>query len=214
MMTKLLSICLLFLFIGKSNPNNEDYLTAMENALRLQADNETFESYQESAWALDRLAAANPSEWEPPFHACFAYLRMSFKKRGTDVQEEYLEKALASLKEAKNRGMNDESEYKSMMAYYYQGYISVSPKLRGARYVSTATNLMEEAMELNPENPRPYLLLGLQLYHTPRIFGGGKDKGCPYLKEAKQKYASFQPNSSIAPNWGYDDVMKYLPDCD
>jgi len=201
--------------MGKTSPNNqEDYLNAMESALRIQENSDTFESYQESALAFDQLAATNPYEWEPCFHACFSYMRMSFKKRGTDEQEVYLEKALALLKEAKNRGMNDESEYKSMMAYYYQGYISVSPKLRGARYVSTAINLMEEAMELNPENPRPYLLLGLQLFHTPRIFGGGKDKGCPYLKQAEEKYFSFQPNSSISPNWGYDDVLKYLPNCD
>lgn len=217
---KLLFTCLLVFFAGIAGNNHDYYIPQMKDALMAQEQADNAADYLKNAQQFEILVAHYDSKWEPAFHAAFSYIRLSFKEKGnSDVQEVYLEKAKTLLEYAKERGMgNDskenESEYKALMAYWYQAYISISPKTRGIRYVSTAKELMKESIDLNPNNPRPYLLKGMLLLFTPRIMGGGASKGCPYLKQSKDKFASFEPSSSIAPNWGYDDILLYWPECE
>ena len=214
-MIKTILIAFSFLFIGSPATNNDAYTLAVETGLSQQDEADSFETYEENAGYFEQLMNEHPSKWEPAFHAAFSYIRMTFKQKGLcDAQDAYLERSKTLLEEAKSRGMNDESEYLALLAYWYQAHISVSPKIRGMRNASKTTNLMEEAMELNPANPRPYLLMGMQLIFTPRVLGGGEKKGCGYLKTAKEKYENFQLSSSIAPNWGYDDIERYWPKCE
>jgi hypothetical protein len=72
---------------------------------------------------------------------------------------------------------------------------------------------LEKAIELNENNPRPYYLLGSNLFYTPEAYGGGLAAACPMLKTAKEKFENFAPADSISPDWGEDFNLQLAEKC-
>jgi len=54
---------------------------------------------------------------------------------------------------------------------------------------------------------------GVNLFYTPAMYGGGKDKGCPLLEQAMEKFGTFEPESSIAPEWGEEHCVMMIKEC-
>jgi hypothetical protein len=61
---------------------------------------------------------------------------------------------------------------------------------------------LDKALQLNPDNPRVYYLRATMTFHMPEAYGGGAVKALPLYKTAAEKYNTFQPETSISPNWG------------
>jgi hypothetical protein len=64
---------------------------------------------------------------------------------------------------------------------------------------------MKRAIELGPDNPRVWLLRGINTMHTPRMWGGSLDAAEKYLLKAQMLFATdttHPPN----PTWGKADV--------
>ena len=72
---------------------------------------------------------------------------------------------------------------------------------------------LQNAMQLDPANPRPYFLKGQGLKYTPEQFGGGCKTAMEQLQTAIDKYATFKPASEIAPDWGKQRTEKLLNEC-
>jgi len=64
---------------------------------------------------------------------------------------------------------------------------------------------MKRALALGPENPRVWLLRGINTMHTPKMWGGGLDPAEEYLLKAQ---TLFRADSAHPPNptWGKADV--------
>lgn len=73
---------------------------------------------------------------------------------------------------------------------------------RGVEYMGIMNRALEEAIRLNPENPRSYYLRAITVLNMPENFGGGAKIAKPIFEEAKLKFNAFQPKTSISPNWG------------
>ena len=84
------------------------------------------------------------------------------------------------------------------------------PMNRYMTYLPAATAALETAKKLNPENPRVYLLEGIDKYYTPEEYGGSKDEGKKLFQEAAKKFETFKPASSIAPTWGMGQIRYFL----
>jgi hypothetical protein len=77
-------------------------------------------------------------------------------------------------------------------------------------YGAAASEALEEAKKLNPENPRVFLLEGIDKYYTPEQFGGSKEEAKKLFKKASEKMESFKPASSIHPSWGAAQIKYFL----
>ncbi len=88
--------------------------------------------------------------------------------------------------------------------------IRLNPMVNGQKYGPIAALYLEKAQQLDPNNPRADMQEGLALFFTPPQWGGDKAKAVVKLESAQQKFDSFQPASSIHPNWGKEANQKFL----
>ncbi|MCS7037844.1 MAG: hypothetical protein NZM41_14345, partial [Saprospiraceae bacterium] len=90
--------------------------------------------------------------------------------------------------------------------------VRLSPIFNGARYGRLADEMLEKAQQINPDNPRVYVQRASNLYFTPRMWGGDKEKAREVLVVAERKFSAFQPASELHPDWGRSTVqyLRYL----
>ena len=79
--------------------------------------------------------------------------------------------------------------------------------LSAIRLGGKASEALERAYELAPENPRVALQRGIGFFFTPGAFGGGKDKAEVELRRAK---SLFEASGVQVSGWGYPDTLARL----
>lgn len=150
---------------------------------------------------FERIAATEQSQWLPYYYAAYAQVMSAFMQQDKTKMDELADKAEANAAKADELHKNSDEValIKSLIATVR---ISVDPPGRGAQYGPESGMQIQKAKQINPENPRVYLLEGQALYYTPEQFGGDKAKAKETLKLALEKFAAFKPADSIAPHWG------------
>lgn len=77
------------------------------------------------------------------------------------------------------------------------------------RYGPRAYTLANENIERSPNQPRALLQLGILLFHTPPLFGGGPEAALEHLERAHAQYSA-QSSSAAWPSWGFTDASAWL----
>jgi tetratricopeptide (TPR) repeat protein len=81
--------------------------------------------------------------------------------------------------------------------------------LSGMTLGPKASGLVDRAMELDPKNPRVWLIRGMSAMFTPKMFGGGTDKAEHDLQKAIELFDAERPVAP-APSWGRADAYVWL----
>lgn len=76
------------------------------------------------------------------------------------------------------------------------------PMNRYMTYGPIAAQALAKAKQLDPDNPRVYLLEAEDKLYTPEQFGGSKAAAKELFQTALAKFAAFKPESTLDPNWG------------
>lgn len=155
---------------------------------------------------LERIAAAEPDQWLPPYYLSYAALQLAMQAMNqgdAEGVERYVKASEAYLEQAKTlTEMN--SELKCQEGYVAQGYIWIDPMNNGPQYAGAAHAAYAAAAEMDPENPRPLALRGMLVLFTPEFFGGGADKAMPLLQGAEQLYGlESSKERGLLPSWGH-----------
>jgi hypothetical protein len=159
---------------------------------------------------FERAGSAAATDWLPQYYQSYALLLACFQSREDgDVKDKYLDQAEAGLARARKLG-GDESELLVLQGYIYQARLGISPMDRSGKYSRMVSEVLGQAKGLNPANPRVYLVLGNNIYFTPKMFGGGPEVAKPLFEEAKARFAAFQPSSPLAPSWGERQLTSRL----
>jgi len=79
----------------------------------------------------------------------------------------------------------------------------------GMRLGGRASEVLERASELAPQNPRVALQRGVGYYFTPKPFGGGLGKAEQALRQALDMFAA-ETADQPWPNWGRLDTLARL----
>ncbi|WP_133272121.1 hypothetical protein [Hymenobacter radiodurans] len=159
---------------------------------------------------FERAATAAPTDWLPAYYQAYGLLLTTFQtKEDAATKDKYLDQAEAALTQARKlRG--DESELLVLQGYIYQARLGISPMDRSAKYSRLVSEVLGQAKGVNPANPRIYLVLGNNIYFTPKMFGGGPEAAKPFFEEGKTRFAAYQPSSPLAPNWGERQLASRL----
>lgn len=160
---------------------------------------------------LERIAAAEPTEWLPNYWVAYGYISDSFKKATPGEKDQVLDLAEKALNKAKTLVENDELEV--LTAQYASARMSVSPMDRWQTYGAKYTEAISKATKLNSENPRIYYLLGTNAFYTPENFGGGKVKAKPFFEKALLKFETFKSQSNLHPTWGKEESIYFIDQC-
>lgn len=162
---------------------------------------------------FERIAMAEPTRWEPLYYAAFTQINMSFRETEGDKKDAILDLAEKNIEKALSIDGGDRSELYTIQGFLYQGRIQVNP-MRGMTYSQKAAEVLNKAIEENPENPRPLFLMAQNIFHTPKMFGGGSKNALPKALEAKELFEKEKGRlDGIAPKWGAKSNLRVIDAC-
>lgn len=161
---------------------------------------------------FERIAIAEKNQWLPYYYAAFCQVNYTYMMQDKSKIDPIADKATELINKADSL-MPNNSEISCIKSMIASAHMMVNPMQRYMEYGQVAGIQLENAMQQDPTNPRPYFLKGQGLRYTPEQFGGGCKTATEQLQTALDKYASFKPESEIAPNWGKQRVEKLLSEC-
>jgi hypothetical protein len=198
--------------VKAQSPQYKDAM-AKQVALLDQGSSYNPQTLLEIANVFERIAATEKSQWLPYYYAAYSQVMSAFMQQDKGKMDELADRADANASKADslNKNSDEVACIKSLVA---TARISVDPPSRGAQYGPESGMQIQKARQLNPENPRVYLLEGQSLYYTPEQFGGDKAKAKETLKLALEKFAAFKPADEIAPHWGEARAKQLLEEAE
>ena len=172
----------------------------------------TMQDYKAAGEYFDALSISKPKDWLAPLYAGLCYILASRSETDVKLKDELCDKAQVCINTANGRHA-DLSESASLQAFLYQARIDVSPMERGLEYSLKADSEIKKAEITNPFDPRPYFLYAMNVYYTPKMFGGGAEKALPLFEQAAEKFNVFVPVMPFMPHWGKKQNLEMLEKC-
>ena len=127
----------------------------------------------------------------------------SIMKKKEDAKK-FTEKAIEILESIKGKTTEDYALLGMLKNYQ----INFSGWLATIKLSNQAKSMAQKAIELNGNNLRAYLVLGINNYYTPEFYGG-KSKCEEYFKKAISLPDSTSGNE-FDPTWGREDAFYFL----
>lgn len=196
---------------------SEKYKTAMKDKIAALDSSNDMNALKDLSAAFERIGDAEKTQWLPYYYSALALINAGnilYIANPSNVEElkkidSLAEKAEQMIDKADALNQNNSEIYaaKKMAATLR---MMVDPMSRYMQYGSKAQQALETAKQLNPENPRVYLLQGEDKFYTPEQFGGSKTEAKKLFEEALKKFESFKPASDIDPNWGKNITEYFL----
>lgn len=209
MMTSLLGTAL---FAQGDNAPSEKYVKAMEALVPAVDTTHSMEGLADLANSFERIANAEKTQWLPYYYAALCDISMAnmyFTMQQTDKIDPIMDKAEPLLNKAEELEKNN-SEIFCLKKMFNTGKMMADPMNRFMVYGAAASEALETAKKLDPENPRVYIQEGIDKYYTPEQYGGSKEEGKRLFQEAAKKMETFKPASSIHPSWGAAQIKYFL----
>jgi hypothetical protein len=195
---------------------SEKYLKVMQQRVAAIDTTRTVDGLRELSAAFERIADAEKSLWLPYYYAAYSQVQSGyFITEGsiagglTTTLDPIADKAEQLLSKAEALSSNNSEIYiiKKMIASLR---MMGDPMSRYMQYAPLATQALETAKKLNPENPRIYMLEGQDKFFTPEQFGGSKAEAKKLFEKSLEKFSAFKPASELEPNWGRSSVEYFL----
>ncbi len=191
---------------------NGQYEAAMQKNLQhLQQANDK-NALLEVANTFERIAGNEPKEWLPSYYAALAYINMSFKEDGLKAKDASLEKAAQWIGKAAQVAPH-ESEIVALQGYQSMMSLSADPATRGQSMTPKTMQLLGQAMQMNPENPRAYYLMAQMEFGTAQFFGNSTDKACALAQKSVVLFEKTGEEKSLSPAWGRNGARELAANC-
>jgi tetratricopeptide (TPR) repeat protein len=164
-----------------------------------------------AAAMLERALIATPSDHLLLYYRALALYRAAGVYTGQKRNEEArraLEEADHLLEDATSK--NPSADALALRGAVIGQLIGVSGNpFAGMTQGPKASGLIDRAMELEPKNPRVWLIRGISAMFTPRMFGGGTDKAERDLRKAIELFPGDSPTPPN-PSWGHAEAYVWL----
>ena len=181
--------------------NDAKYFEVMSKNIEAVYKGQTIEELQQAVNALDRVADAEKTKWEPYYYSAFGNVMMANREQGAVKKDGYLDLALTAIEKAKAIKEN-ESEIIAMEGFIHMIRLTVDPATRGQQYSGMAMQAFGKAIGLNPENPRALSLMAQMQFGTARFFNSPPTEACGTVTKALEKFETFKSENPLAPVWG------------
>ena len=201
------------LFSITLNAQSAKYTKAMEPLVAALDTTWNYDGLLALANSFQRIADAEKTQWLPYYYAAYCNVKAGYTIMRTEPSAAKLDphsdkgETLINQAEALSK---DNSEIWLVKKQIATLRLSADPMSRYMQYGPISTEALATAKRLNPENPRIYLLEGQDKYYTPEQFGGSKKEAAELFALSKQKFATFKPESSIAPHWGMKELDYFI----
>jgi tetratricopeptide (TPR) repeat protein len=156
----------------------------------------------------DRALTAFPNDALLLHYKGYALYRelMSSSAPRTDVFTSRMEQAVDLLE--RSAAVRPLAETQALLSSCH-GALAAEGMVAGMRHGPASTSAREAALKLGPSNPRVLMLAAISLWFTPKMWGGGEDKGYAMLQRAIASYAQDRPAAPL-PAWGHAEAYAWL----
>jgi hypothetical protein len=192
--------------------SSDKFTRAMEVLVPAVDTSRSAEGLTELANSFERIANAEKTQWLPYYYAALCYINkanMLYTANQLDQIDPLMDKAEPLLNKAGELEKNN-ADILCLKKMFNTGKMMADPMNRFMTFGAAATEALEAAKSIDPENPRIYLLEGIDKYYTPEQWGGSKTEAKKLFEEAKKKFETSKPASSIHPSWGLSQVKYFL----
>jgi hypothetical protein len=211
-MKKFFSFITASLFLLTASAQSEKYVKAMEALVPAVDTTHSIDGLTDLANSFQRIANAEKTQWLPYYYAAFCNIskaNMYYTTGQVDKIDPLMDIAEPLLNKAEELEKNN-SEIFCLKKMFNTGKMMADPMSRFMVYGAAASEALEKAKKLDPNNPRVTLQEGIDKYYTPEQFGGSKEEGKKLFQEAAKKMETFKPASSIHPSWGMGQIKYFL----
>lgn len=215
-MKKLIVSASLFFMVVAATAQSEKYTKAMQANVTTIDSLHTSQAWTDMANTFQRIGDAEKTQWLPYYYAALGNVMTGYMEgaatggsAGADKIDPLANKAEELLNKAEALS-KDNSEIFCVRKMIATLRMMADPMNRYMTYGPQATEALQRAKSLNPENPRVYLLEGQDKFYTPEQFGGSKTEAKALFEQSIKKYETNKPASDIDPQWGKSQVLYFL----
>lgn len=197
------------LFGTMVNAQSEKFTAVMQKQLALLDSAKTTQELQSVANTFERIGDAEKTQWLPYYYAGLALTRAGWmdKSLDKDANSEKIKAICAKAEAIENNA--DVCTIRNMAATQQ---MMVDPQNRWMTYGQEAGKVLQQGIQLDPNNPRLYYLQGMSIFGTPPAFGGGKDKAKPIFEKALELYKT-EKVKPLYPHWGQNQTEQMIEKC-
>jgi len=209
------TIILFFAFIISISAfaNDEKYFAQMGKQVQAVYVAKTIDEYQVAVNALDRIANAEKTKWEPYYYAAYGNIMMAIAEKEGSKKDSYLHLALTAVEKGKELAPA-ESELVTLEGFAHMIRVTVDPASRGQKYSSLSMQTYGKALSMNPKNPRALSLLAQMQLGTARFFNQPPTEACETARKAATIFESpTESENPLAPRWGKEMNLGVLQNC-
>ena len=162
---------------------------------------------------MDRIAKKWANEWAPHFYVALCKTELSYNEKDVAKHDAMLDEAEKELDDAITLLGKKTDETWVVAAMIANSRLAADPMNRWQKYGKIFTDDLENAKEINANNPRIYYMKGVNTMFTPKAFGGGKKAAQPYFEKADGFYATESDADITKPYWGKRENTFFLAQC-
>ncbi|NTS40603.1 hypothetical protein HRG84_06765 [Flavisolibacter sp. BT320] len=163
--------------------------------------------------AFERIGDAEKTQWLPYYYAALAQVNAAYMQGMENLNpakvDPMADKAEALLTKAE-ANVQKNSEIFVLKKMIASLRMMGDPMNRWQTYGPVATEALQTAKAMDPNNPRVFLLEAQDKFFTPEQFGGSKAEAKKLFEEALKKYETFKPATPLDPTWGKPTAVYFL----
>lgn len=150
---------------------------------------------------LKRLETMYPKEWLPTYYKTLFALRFAIGQPTDSHAAPLLNAAKADLDRLEAMQAADRSEVLTLKGFYFTALIMQNPAVNGIRYYQDALANYQKAINENPTNPRPRLLLHRFNENMSKFTGRKNPDADNDLKTIRELFDK-EHVEGLMPSWG------------
>lgn len=209
---KTINLIFLMIIAVTSWANDDKYYEQMGKQIQTVYTAKTTNEYQVAINALDRIASAEKTKWEPYYYSAFGNIMLATKEKESSKKDSYLDLALVAIEKGKALAPA-ESELVALEGFVHMIRVTVDPASRGQQYSGLAMQTFGKALGINPSNPRALALMAQMQYGTAQFFGASTAEACSMARKAQDHFGTSKSQNPIAPAWGKEMNVELLKTC-
>ncbi len=210
---KTINLIFLMIISVSTFANDDKYYEQMGKQIQAVYTAKTTDEYQVAINALDRIASAEKTRWEPYYYSAFGNIMIATREKESSKKDSYLDLALTAIEKGKALAPA-ESELIALEGFVHMIRLTVDPASRGQQYSGLAMQTFGKALGMNPNNPRAMSLMAQMQFGTAQFFGQAPTEACETARKALTFFeGATKPDNSLAPQWGKEMTAELVKGC-
>ena len=163
---------------------------------------------------FDRIGAAEKDQWLPYYYSAYCYILMTTQEPDITKWDDYLNTADINI--SKSEKLNpDMVEILALKGFSSMMRINVDPAVRGQEFAMKSVEYLQQANQIDDENPRVILMMAQMQYGTAQFFGSDTAPICNEFKKAVKLFEQQSNDAdSILPSWGKPQAQSMVKNCE